>query len=448
MGKTLPGPGRFATSRALLPTPYRALPGFLRATADTYGPITSFALPWRRFIFVNDPEAIKAVFVTQQHAFVKSEGARTLRILLGQGLLTSENPLHRTMRRIVQPAFHHARIAAYGVTMLEHARAFIDGLQDGATFDMHAAMSELTLAIAGSTLFGADTADRAQAVRDALHETMDVFPGAIGPIGALRRKLPLPSTRRFQRARATLDAIVYGLIAERREGHGERGDALSLLLAAGEAEGADRPSDEQIRDEVMTLFLAGHETTANALTWTWYLLASHPQVLERLHAEIASVDFEADPMTLRQSLAYTTRVVKESMRLYPPAWIIGRQAFEDVALLGRHPIPRGATVLVSPLVLHRTASLYPQPGSFDPDRWLDGDGVPFAYVPFGGGARRCIGEAFAWMETTLLVASIARSFAFTRLPGPEVEIEPLVTLRPRGPVAMRARARNGALTPA
>jgi len=438
VAKALPGPSMWATTRALLPTPYRALPTFLAATAAQYGPVSTFALPWRRFVFVNDPEAIKAVFVTQQHAFVKSEGVRTLRILLGEGLLTSEDPLHRKMRRIVQPAFHHARIGAYGVTMLEHAREFVAGLHDGETFDMHTAMSELTLKIAGSTLFGADTADQAQAVRDALHETMDVFPGAIGPIGKLRRRLPLASTRRFERARATLDAIVYGLIAERRRSASERGDALSLLLAAGEAEGADRPSDEQIRDEVMTLFLAGHETTANALTWTWYLLALHPEVVERLRAESAGMDFSADPFALLAALEYTTRVVKEAMRLYPPAWIIGRQALADVELLGRYPIPGGATVLISPLVLQRTPSLYPRALEFDPDRWNDGEGIPFAYVPFGGGARRCIGEAFAWMEATLLLAYIARSFTFARTPGPDIRIDPLVTLRPKGPMLVQA----------
>ena len=434
----------WATSRALLPTPYRALPSFLAATATTYGPITTFDLPWRRFVFVNDPEAIKAVLVTQQNAFVKSEGARTLRILLGQGLLTSEDPLHRQMRRIVQPAFHHARIAAYGVAILEHARAFVASLVDGATLDMHEAMSELTLGIAGTTLFGADTADRARVVRDALHETMDVFPSSIGPIGALRRRLPLASTRRFDRARATLDRIVYDLIAQRRGTHEQREDALSLLLSAEEAQGENAPSDEQIRDEVMTLFLAGHETTANALTWTWYLLSSNPRVLEQLHAEVTDVDFEKDPLALLESLGYTTRVVKEAMRLYPPAWIIGRQTNESVELLGRYPIARGTTVLISPYILQRTASLYPRPLDFDPDRWLAGDGPPFAYVPFGGGARRCIGEAFAWMEATLLLAYIARHFTFSKEPGPDVQIEPLVTLRPKGPVAMRASARLAA----
>lgn len=381
---------------------------------------------------LNDPEAIKDVLVTQQHAFHKSQGARALRWLLGEGLLTSEDPLHRQMRRIVQPAFHRERIVEYARIMSSLADAWIAQRRDGEVIDMSAAMSELTLRIASRTLFGIDTGSEAAEIRDALQDTMETYPLAIGPIGTLRRRLPfLKSTRRFQRARARLDAILYQIIAQRRREGGDRTDALSMLLSAEDPETGYRLSDEQVRDEAMTLFLAGHETTANALLWTWYLLARNPDVERQLHDEVdAGTDLE-----------YTRRVLREAMRLYPPAWIIGREAQRDVTIAGGHAIPAKTTVFVCQLVLHRLGNFYPDPLRFNPDRWLHDDVPQFAYVPFGGGARRCIGEEFAWMEGSLLLAAIARRFRFTVEFDGEPPIDALVTLRPRGEVRMRVHAR-------
>lgn len=439
------GPNMWETMRRLLPTPYRVLPTFLGEVASQYGDISTFAVPWRRFVFVNDPEAIKEILVTQQSAFIKSTGVQTMRWLLGEGLLTSEDPLHRQMRRIVQPAFHHARVAGYARTMVEQARAFVERLVSDENIEMHAAMSELALRIATTTLFGTDEGARASAIRDALGVTIDVFPEAVGPFGSLRRRLPLPSTRAFERARATLDGIVYGLIAERRRSGEDRGDALSLLLTAEDAESGERLSDAQIRDEVLTLFIAGHETTANVLTWTWYLLAQNPHVEGALQHEVAACDLSSEPFELFARLEYTQRVVREAMRLYPPAWILGRESRSDVTLLGRHSIKPGVTVLIAPLVLHRTPSLYPDPLRFNPDRWLAAQNAPFAYIPFGGGARRCIGEEFAWMEITLVLAIIARSYSFTLVSDAPIEPEAIITLRPKGPVRMRAHTRVNAM---
>jgi cytochrome P450 len=430
MTNSIPGPSGWATLRGLLPVPFRRFPGFLSEIAARYGNLVAFALPWRSYVFVNEPALIKDILVTQQHAFSKSLGTRVLRLLLGDGLLTSEDPLHRDMRRIVQPAFHRERIAEYARIMERDATEFADGLPAGEAFDAHAAMTALTLRIATETLFGSDESDSARAVGDALRLMMGEFPHMLNPLGAIRQHLPLPNTRRFWHARKMLDEIMFGLIARRRADASDRTDALSLLLAARDSETGYRPSDEQMRDEIMTLFIAGHETTANALTWALYLLAEHPEVDEPAAAAARDGD-----------RVYADRLIKEVLRLYPPAWIIGRESLRDVTLSDGRRIPAKTTVFLAPLVLHRNAGYYPDPERFEPDRWRDFDPPPFAYVPFGGGARRCIGEDFARTETAIVLEALLRRLRFLPAPGPEVRIAPLVTLRPAGPVMLRAEVR-------
>jgi cytochrome P450 len=425
----IPGPSRWETLRGLLPVPFRRFPSFLRGITARYGNVVTFALPWRSYVFINEPALIKEILVTQQHAFSKSLGTRVLRLLLGEGLLTSEDPRHRQMRRIVQPAFHHERVAEYARIMERDARDFAQRLVPDKPFDAHRAMTELTLRIATETLFGSDESGSAHAVADALRLMMNEFPGMLTPLGALRQRLPLRNTRRFWRARAMLDAIIYAIIARRRKDGSDRADALSLLLAAQDAETEQRPDDAQIRDEIMTLFMAGHETTSNLLTWTLYLLAQHPQIEERAAAAAREGD-----------RAYIVRVLKEVLRLYPPAWIIGREARTDVTLGGGAFIPEGMTVFLAPLILHRRAEYFPNPEAFDPDRWLNGDPPPFAYVPFGGGARRCIGEEFAMREAAIVLAEFVQHHRFELVPGPAVGIAPLVTLRPAGPVMLTVRS--------
>lgn len=412
------------STRRLFPTPFAVLPEYLPELTDRYGDIVSFRIPSRRFVLLNHPEQIKDVLVTQQHAFTKSMGARALRVLLGDGLLTSEEPHHRQMRRIVQPAFHHERIAAYARTMRDFAREWADGIVEGEPIEMHAQMSELALRIAGQTLFGADSSGEAAEVRDALHATLEAFPLAVGPAGTLRRFVPfLPSTRSFANARERLDRIVYSIIARRRAQPEDRGDALSMLLEAEDPETGYRLSDEQVRDEAMTLFLAGHETTANALTWTWYLLAKHPQVADRMRED--------------EGGEFTRRVLRESMRLYPPAWVFGRQAAKDVTLAGGYPIAAGTTLFICPLTLHRRPVFYRDPLAFDPDRWLHDDVPPYAYVPFAAGARRCIGEEFAWTEGTIVLSEVARRWRFELLSARPPGLRARVTLRPSEPMLMR-----------
>jgi cytochrome P450 len=414
--------------RRLMPTPFLKLPEFLREGAARYGTLVSFATWWRRFVLVNDPAFVRDVLVTHQHAFRKSVGTASLGLLLGQGLLTSEEPFHRKMRRIVQPAFHRERIASYVETMNEFAGAFVERIEPGAPFDLHAAATELTLRIASTTLFGIDAGDDARDVSEAMHELMEIFPYVAGPIGELRRKFGLAKNERFDRARDTLDRIVYGIIARRRKDPSDRGDVLSMLLAATDAETGEAMTDTQVRDEALTLFIAGHETTATALVWTFYLLARHADVDARLASAVRDGDAE-----------FVRRVFQESMRLYPPAWIFAREAMRDVTLSDGRTIAGGTTVFVAPLVLHHTPALYPDPERFDPDRWLDdAERDPFSYVPFGGGARRCIGEAFAWAEGVAVVSKIAAAYRLELVSEREVEPAAMVTLRPSGPVMVRA----------
>lgn len=428
IGTPIPGPSRFETLRKLAPNPFPRFVPFLTEMTQRYGNLIAFALPWRSYVFVNDPPLIKDVLVTQQHAFVKSLGTRALKVLLGEGLLTSEEPQHRKMRRIVQPAFHHDRIAAYAREMERAAGDFAGRLQSGETFDLHAAMTALTLRIATTTLFGSDESGSTRVVSDALRLMMEEFPYALMPFGQLLRSLPLPSTQRFERARATLDGVIYDLIARRRR-DGDGADTLSTLLTTRDPETGDRLTDEQVRDEVMTLFMAGHETTSNLLTWTFYLLARNPDVEKRL--QIAAEDGDRE---------YVTRVLHETLRLYPPAWLLGRETVGDVTLADGSFVPAKTTVFISPKMLHVRADLFSDPMRFDPDRWLGVPPPPFAFVPFGGGARRCIGEEFAWMEASIVLLALARRYRFVMDTNVDVPTLPSVTLRPAGPVPVRAEA--------
>lgn len=429
--KRLPGPSQWTTMRRLFPVPFRKFVPFLFEMWERYGDAIAFAVPWRRYIFINDPTLIKDVLVTQQQGFTKSLGARSLRYLLGDGLLTSDEPLHRQMRRIVQPAFHRERVARYGEAMRAAAADFTNGIEPGVLFDVHAAMTALTLRIATTTLFGSDESASTEKVSEALRLLMEEFPHVLVPLGHLRQRLPLASTRRFHQACAQLDEIIYGLIARRRADAGDAGDALSMLLEARDADTGYRPSDRQIRDEVMTLFMAGHETTANLLTWTFYLLAQHPEI-----------DAQTGAAAQRGDADYVARVIRESLRLYPPAWLIGRESAREVELPDGTVVPPKTTMLIAPLLLHRRAEVFSDPLRFDPDRWTNWEPPPFAFLPFGGGARRCIGDEFALREAQIVLTAIASKYALAKEPDFVAATAPLVTLRPAGPVPMRALSRK------
>jgi cytochrome P450 len=419
-------------------------PAFFERTSARYGPIASTRMARNRFYYVSEPAAIEDVLVTAGRSYVKGRGTQRLERLLGKGLLTSNGALHLRQRRLVQPAFHRERIAGYAATMVARAERFAAGLTPGEPVEMVAALSRLTLGIAAETLFGANVDDDADTIGRALHVAMESFPISLSPIGELLDHLPwVPVVRRFLGARAELDAIVYRLIyarraEDRRAGESETQDVLGMLLAAGDAEGG--MGVEQIRDEVMTIFLAGHETTAMALTWTFWLLAQHPDVEVLLRAELATVLAGRLPtMDDVPALRYSRDVIAESMRLYPPAWVVGRRAVED-APLGPWTVPKGSIVIMSQWIAHRDPRFWRDPGAFRPERWSNGetgDLPKFAYFPFGGGTRVCIGEAFAWTELVLVLATIAQRWTFAAAPGSAaLGPQPSVTLRPAGAVTL------------
>ena len=408
---------------------------FLSRLAREYGDIAYFKMGPQRAFFLNHPDYIRDVLVTHHENFHKGRALQRAKRLLGEGLLTSENAHHRRQRRLAQPAFHRGRIDGYGDEMVECAARAAARWRQGETLDIAREMTRLTLAIVGKTLFYADVEADADDVGRALTEVMDLFGYLMLPYSELFEKLPIPATRRFQRARASLDAIIYRIIDERRRSGADRGDLLSMLLVAEDAEGdGGRMSNEQVRDEAMTLFLAGHETTANLMTWAWYLLATHPEVERRLHDELDAV-LEGGRLPRTEDLPrlrYTEMVVAEVMRLYPPAWAIGRLTIREHEV-GGYRIPTGALVLVSQYVMHRDARYFTEPERFDPERWTPeakSERPQFSYFPFGGGPRRCIGEGFAWMEAVLLVSTIASRWRMRLVAGRRVETSPLITLRP------------------
>ncbi len=429
-----PGPKGLVPGLQFLP--FRRDPlAFLTNLARDYGDIAQFRMGPQRTFFLNHPDLIKDVLVTRFDAFHKGRALQRAKRLLGEGLLTSEGAHHRRQRRLAQPAFHRQRINGYAGVMVDYAARASSLWSDKATVNIADEMMRLTLAIVGKTLFDTDVERDAEDVGEALTEMMELFNLLLLPFAELLEKLPLPATRRFQRARARLDAVIYRIIDERRHSGTDCGDLLSMLLLAEDEEG-DRAgmSNEQVRDEAMTIFLAGHETTANALAWTWYLLAKHPEVEARLHHELDAV-LEGERLPALDDLPrlrYTEMVIAESMRLYPPAWALGRLALDDFDIAG-YTLPAGSLVLVSQYVIQHDARFFPDPHRFDPERFTPEakeSRPPFAYFPFGGGPRRCIGEGFAWMEGVLLLATLARRWRMRLVPNQTIKPHPRITLRP------------------
>jgi cytochrome P450 len=418
----------------------------LQEMASNFGDIVYFKLGPQPAYFLNHPDYVRDVLVTSNNSFMKGRALQRSKRLLGEGLLTSENPVHRRQRRLAQPAFHRQRIASYAGVMTSYADRLVSGWHDGDTLDISEQMMRLTLAIVGKTLFDADVEGEAAEIGEALTTVMDLFNLLLLPFSELLEKLPLPHKKRFNKAKARLDETIYRILEERRRSGLDHGDLLSMLMLAEDTEdGGERMTDLQIRDEAMTIFLAGHETTSNALTWTWYLLSQNPEVEKRLHAELDEVlngrapTFEDVPR-----LRYTEMVFSESMRLYPPAWAIGRLATQDYRI-GDYVIPKGSLVLLSQYVMHRDARFFREPDKFDPERWTPEakEARPqFSYFPFGGGPRRCIGEGFAWMEGILLIASIANRWRMRLEPGHRVELQPVITLRPKHGMRMTLHERQ------
>jgi cytochrome P450 len=419
--------------------------GYLTRCAREFGDIVFFRFLGVPACFVNRPDYIESVLVTQNNNFVKSKDYRAMRRVLGNGLLLSEGEFWRRQRKLIQPAFHQERIAAYADIMTGYTERMLASWSDGQTLDIHAAMMHLTLGIVAKTLFDADVSREAEDVDAALTVLMGKFLRQAGLALLLPAWVPLPTSQLLKRAVSRLDKVIYGIIEHRRASGKMSGDLLSVLLQVRDDEGVGM-TDRQLHDEITTLFLAGHETTANVLSWTWFLLGQNPGVEEKLIQELGQVlgGRVPTPDDLPQ-LVFTDMLLRESMRLYPPVWVIGRRALAPFRL-GEYELPADTNVLISQLILHKDPRYFPEPQRFNPDRWSANDSrtasLPrFAYFPFGGGPRVCIGAGFAMMEAVLLLATIAQQFRIQIAPGQKVKMQPTVTLRPRNgiPVTLRQR---------
>ncbi|GAC1301429.1 MAG: cytochrome P450 [Vulcanimicrobiaceae bacterium] len=441
-----PGPGARGALAFVRAVSAGTVLAYFAELARRYGPVSSLPLGPQRIVFVDEPRLIEELLVTRQHEFVRDTGASLLRELVGEGLLTTDDPAHLRRRRLMQPAFHRARVAAYAQTIVGETERVVAGWDLARPLDLGAEMARLALAAVGASLFGADLRDEASAVASVLARVTQrggALAGLLavaGPLlGPLRRAFPGRASLLFPRERAELEAIVAPLIARERERTGG-GDLLSLLLEARDESGAAL-DDEAIRNEVCTLILAGHETTANALTWTWYLVGRHPAVEARLVAELETVlAGRAPALADVPRLPYVGQVFDEALRLYPPAAAFARRPLRATEL-GGYALPRGASVFVSPFVTQRNARYFADPLAFAPDRWQSAAPPRFAYFPFGGGSKMCIGEPFARLEAILALATIVPRYRFER-----IERAPLVPaagalLKPARPLLVRAVAR-------
>jgi cytochrome P450 len=418
---------RLASMRAIRRSPLELL-----ERAALLGDVVQLRLPRSSAWLLNHPDLVWHVLATRSHDVKKGPTMEAAARMLGQGLLTSEDEHHHRQRRLIQPLFHHDRLATYERVMTDLTGREVASWQPGEVIDVRQRMARLALAIVGRSLFGTRVGpDRAREIDAALTEALSQFDRVFSPFLRLTEHLPIPSTRRFLRARRTFDRVVHGMIAERRRGGPGGDDLLSHLLRA--QEDGRGMTDRQVRDEVLTLFLAGHETTAVALTWTFWLLGGEPTVEAQLHS---AVDEGREDVL--------DRILAEALRLRPPAWAIGRRAITDLEVDG-HRFPAGSVLVVSPWLLHHDGRWWPEPDRFDLRRWAPAAAATrprHAYLPFGGGPRMCVGEGFARLEARIVLRTVAASWRLILEPGQDVRPRPVVTLRPNGPVLMRPHARR------
>jgi cytochrome P450 len=417
---------------------------FFTHCARTYGDVVPLRIVHRKCLLISDPELIEQVVVSKSKNFIKHFGLRIYKPILGNGLVTSEGELWRRQRKLSAPAFQAARLPAYAQLMVAATLESLATWPADGVRDVHADMSTLTLEIACKTLFGAAAPPDARAVGGALLDAMEALGRRIRRTVPLPEWLPTPANRRLWKSIATLDAIVLAIIEQgRRAGQAESADLLSILLRATDDDGASM-SDLQLLDEVRTLFIAGHETTALALTYSLYLLARHPEEQASMHEDLANV-LEGRPASYSDlpRLRRTRNVVAEALRLYPPADVIGRETLADCEI-GDVTVRKGTNIFMSQWVMHHDPRFFDQPEEFKPDRWTDEfeRALPrFAYFPFGGGPRFCIGQNFALAEAALTLATICQRFRFSAVDAAPLELWPAITLRPRNGVPLRAEAR-------
>ncbi|NYF89371.1 cytochrome P450 [Tunturiibacter empetritectus] len=422
-------------------------------SARRYGDLVHYTVFGRHIYQLNHPELVEDLLLKdagKHHRGIVMQRAKTV---LGEGLLTSEEPLHMRQRRLAQPAFLRQRIAAYGEVIGQNAAGISESWKPGAVRDVHEDMLELALRIVGKCLFDLDVQshEEVKKVSTAVDAFMGFLPLAILPFSEQIQRLPLPAMRRIRKGQADLDAIIYGMIRERRRLPGDRGDLLSMLLEAVDVEDSSgRMSDQQVHDECLTIMLAGHETTANALSFALWLIAKHPDVQTRLWQEACTILGDRAPTADDYArLTYATQVFSETMRLYPPVWVIARTCVDPYEIAG-YPIAKGTVLIAPQFVVHRDPRFYPDPLRFDPERFAvdKKEGARsrprFAFFPFAAGSRQCIGEGLAWMEGVLSLATIVRDWRLSLPEGSATEIvlNPAISLRPKYGVPLLVERRS------
>ena len=450
----------------------------LSKIAREYGDISYFRLGSEHVYLINNPDYIEKVLIYDHRNFKKGKRLQTAKTVLGEGLVTSEGDFHNRQRRLIQPIFHPKQIIMYGSIMADYAARMRDGWKDGSIVDISEEMMHLTLSIICKSVLNYDVESEAQLVGKALTTVRNYSKRLQSPVGHVLDKIPiLPAPKRAHEAKKEVDSLVYGLISDRRQQAESNSDKLydDLLTKLLKAQDSDprqvRPSkatststamstpadrkmtDKQVRDEVMTIFIAGHETTANALTWTFYMLSQYPDVEKKLLSELDSVlvgnignnDENRIPSAEDiPKLQYTEKVLRESMRIYPPVWTMGRHVENDYSV-GDYTVPAGSSILMSQYVMHHDSKYYDNPEQFNPDRWTEDfkTHLPrFSYFPFGGGIRGCIGEPFAWMEGVLIIATIAHKWTMRLIPGQRIKLDPAITLRPKYGMKMKLNQRR------
>ncbi|HEV2833699.1 MAG TPA: cytochrome P450 [Pyrinomonadaceae bacterium] len=414
--------------------------GFVTRLRD-YGDVVRSRFLYVYAYFLYNPADIETLLATNAKSYHKAQSLRSpfFHRLVGNGLVTSEGDFWRRQRRLAQPAFHRQRISSYGDIMVEYAQRAIAKWRDGEQRDIAKEMTRLTLEIVVKTLFNSDVSNDADHIGQTLSQIVKPFASQATLKWIADNRLPTPGHYRYFNAVREIDKIVFRIIGERRATGSDEGDLLSMLLQAQDEDGSQM-DDAQLRDEVMTLFLAGHETTALALSWSWYLLATHPEAEKKFHAELDEVLGGRSPeVSDLPNLKYTDMIAKEAMRLYPPAYAVGREAIEDTEI-GGYPVPRKTQLFAFQWVTHRDPRFFERPDEFEPERW-SGESVQrlpkYAYFPFGGGPRQCIGNYFAMMEIVLLLATIGQRFKFSLLKEHPVEVLPVLSLRPKNGVKVK-----------
>lgn len=421
----------------------RAPLAFPERCVRTYGDVVGFRFAGQSAVLLGHPDGVKHVLAEHPERYWKGAYFNRQLELLGDGLFAADGPLWHRQRRLMQPIFHPNAVASYGADMVEATQRVVEGWRPGEPTRVDEAMMRLALGNVANALFNVDVLDEVPGIARAIDDVMGNFRRSRRLPVSLPPWLPTPGRRRYDRAVATFDAIVEDVVASHREADEPPDDVVSLLLAATDEAGRGM-SDAQIRDEVLTLLLAGHDTTGLGLTYTWHALATHPEVDARLAAELDAV-LGGRPPTVGDldDLPYLSRVLKETLRLYPPVYFFVREPYED-DVVGGYRVPAGSLVLVYQWLLHRDPRFFDDPESFDPDRWtgaFERELHPFAYLPFGGGPRRCIGEGLATMELELVVATIAQRYRLTYAGDPPLSFDPMMSLRPDGPVTMVPRPR-------